>query len=200
MQVLITDLESVLIPEIWVEIAENTGVKELKVTTREMPDYKKLMHYRLKILKENKINFDKIKNIISGIEPFSYAKQFLENVSKKMEIIIVTGSFYEFARPVVDKLGNYTLMANNLVINNGYIEKCVMRISDDKDKPVKLFNNLGFSTIGVGDSFNDLKLLKASKHPILFNPSEKVKHKLPQAKEARNLKKLEKEVLGIVNN
>ena len=198
MNVLITDLESVLIPEIWVEVAKKFGVKELEKTTREFPDYKKLMDYRIDILKEKNIDFEKIKTTVSEMEPLPHAKDFLDTVSNYMPVVIVSGSFFETAGIIVKQLGNYTLIANNLTIENGYIQCCDLRMNDNKNEPVEFFKGLGFNTIGVGDSFNDLPLLKSSDSPILFDPSEKIRDKISDANEAKDLKELEKKVLKII--
>lgn len=192
MFVLITDLESILIPEIWPRIANELKIKELLVTTREIPDFERLMKYRLKILRENEISLSDLQGITRRISPFPGAKNFLKRIEKEMEIVIVSDSFYEFSLPIVRKLGSYNFIANNFKIENNRITGCLFRFKGKKDKVVRFFKNLEFLTIGVGDSHNDYSLLKSSDYGILYNPSKDFRLRFPNLPVAKNFRELER--------
>jgi phosphoserine/homoserine phosphotransferase len=170
------DLEGVLVPEIWVAFAEETGIPELKKTTRDEPDYDKLMQYRLDILKEHHLGLNEIQETISRINPMEGAKEFLDELRSFTQVIIISDTFKEFAAPLMKKLGWPTLFCNELeVADDGAITGYKMRIHDSKLSTVKGLQSIGFQTIASGDSFNDLGMIRASKAGFLFRTTEEIK-------------------------
>lgn len=170
------DLEGVLVPEIWVAFAEETGIPELKKTTRDEPDYDKLMQYRLDILKEHGLGLREIQNTISRIDPMDGAKDFLDELRSFTQVIIISDTFKEFAAPLMKKLGYPTLFCNELeVAGDGAITGYKMRIQNSKLSTVKGLQSIGFQTIASGDSFNDLGMIRASKAGFLFRTTDEIK-------------------------
>ena len=175
------DLEGVLVPEIWVEFAETVGIPELKKTTRDEPDYDKLMAYRLNILKENGYGLKEIQDVIATLDPLPGAKEFLDQVRAEGQVVIISDTFTQFAQPLMKKLGYPTIFCNELVVaENGEITGYKMRIDDSKYSTVKALQAAGFETIASGDSFNDLRMIKASKAGFLFRSTDSIKADNPE--------------------
>ena len=169
-------MEGVLVPGIWIAFSRATGIEELKRTTRDEPDYDKLMKFRLAILKEHKLGLNEIKKVISGIDPFPGAKEFLDALRKKTQVLILSDTFEQFAAPLMEKLGMPTLFCNTLeVAPDGEITGYRMRIANSKLSTVRALQSIGFETIAAGDSFNDLGMIRASKAGFLFRSTEKIK-------------------------
>ncbi|MBQ9961176.1 MAG: bifunctional phosphoserine phosphatase/homoserine phosphotransferase ThrH [Firmicutes bacterium] len=170
------DLEGVLVPEIWIEFAEVTGIPELKKTTRDEPDYDKLMKYRIDILKEHGLGLKEIQDTIAKIDPLPGAKEFLDALRENGQVVIVSDTFTQFAKPLMKKLGWPTLMCNELVVaEDGTIVDFKMRVDDSKYSTVKALQSAGFETIASGDSFNDLRMIKAGKAGFLFRSTDAIK-------------------------
>ena len=170
------DMEGVLVPEIWIAFAEATGIPELKLTTRDEPDYDKLMKYRIDILNKNNLGLKEIQQTIAKIDPLEGAKEFLDKLRKKTQVIILSDTFTQFGMPLMEKLGNPTLFCNTLeVAENGDITGYKMRVEKSKYSTVKALQSVGFDTIAAGDSHNDLGMIKASKAGFLFKSTDKIK-------------------------
>ena len=180
MNVVCLDLEGVLVPEIWIEFAERTGIDGFRRTTRDEPDYDKLMQYRLELLKEHKLGINEISEVIAGIDPLPGAKDFLDKLRTKTQAIILSDTFYEFARPLMAKLGWPTLFCNKLEISgSGEITGYRLRCPATKLTTVKALQSCGFTTIAAGDSHNDLGMIRASKAGFLFRSTEAIKSANP---------------------
>jgi phosphoserine/homoserine phosphotransferase len=175
------DLEGVLVPEIWIAFAEASGIPELKRTTRDEPDYDKLMNYRLGILKEHGLGLKEIQQTIATIDPMPGAKEFLDELRSICQVIILSDTFNEFATPLMKKLGWPTIFCNSLeVAESGEITGFKMRIEQSKLTTVKALQSIGYDTIASGDSYNDLGMIKASKAGFLFKSTEQIKRDNPQ--------------------
>lgn len=175
------DVEGVLVPEIWVAFAEESGIPELKRTTRDEPDYDKLMNWRLSILKEHGLGLKEIQETISRIDPLPGAREFLDKLRSFTQVILISDTFTEFAAPLMEKLGFPTLFCNSLeVAEDGEITGFKMRIEQSKLSTVKALQSIGFDTIASGDSYNDLGMIKASKAGFLFRSTEQIKADNPQ--------------------
>lgn len=175
------DVEGVLVPEIWVAFAEESGIPELKRTTRDEPDYDKLMNWRLNILKEHGLGLKEIQETISRIDPLPGAREFLDTLRSFTQVILISDTFTEFAAPLMEKLGYPTLFCNSLeVAEDGEITGFKMRIEQSKLSTVKALQSIGFDTIASGDSYNDLGMIKASKAGFLFRSTEQIKADNPQ--------------------
>lgn len=180
MDIVCLDLEGVLVPEIWIAFSEATGIPELKRTTRDEPDYDKLMNYRLNILKEHRLGLKEIQQTIAGIDPLPGAKEFLDELRTLTQVLILSDTFTEFAKPLMKKLGWPTLFCNSLkVAENGEITGYQMRIANSKLTTVKALQSAGFQTIAAGDSFNDLGMIRAGKAGFLFRSTEQIKKDNP---------------------
>ena len=176
MNVVCLDMEGVLVPEIWIAFAEATGIPELKKTTRDEPDYDKLMGYRLDILKEHGLGLKEIQETIAKIDPMEGAKEFLDELRKLTQVIILSDTFTQFGMPLMEKLGWPTLFCNTLeVAPNGDITGYKMRVEKSKYSTVKALQSVGFDTIAAGDSHNDLGMIKASKAGFLFKSTDQIK-------------------------
>ncbi len=183
MNIACLDLEGVLVPEIWIAFAEKTGLKELRLTTRDWPDYDKLMHYRLDILKREKLGLKEIQNTIAGIEPFEGAREFLDELRARGQVIIISDTFTQFAQPLMKKLGWPTLFCNTLeVAKDGAITGYQMRCKDSKLSTVRALQSIGFETIAVGDSFNDIAMIRAGKAGFLFRSTKAIEEANPDLK------------------
>lgn len=181
MKLVCLDLEGVLVPEIWIAFAEETGLEELKKTTRDEPDYDKLMQYRLDILAENNLGLEQIQNTIENIDPLPGALEFLNELRELTQVVIISDTFSEFAKPLMKKLGYPTLFCNDLdVAEDGKITGIKMRLEDSKLNTVKAFQLAGCETIASGDSFNDLGMIKQSQHGFLFRSTESIKKDYPE--------------------
>ena len=180
MDIVCLDLEGVLVPEIWIACSEATGIPELKRTTRDEPDYDKLMNFRLNILKEHHLGLKEIQNTIAGIDPLPGAKEFLDKLRTLTQVLILSDTFTEFAKPLMEKLGWPTLFCNSLeVAPDGEITGYRMRIKNSKLTTVKALQSAGFETIAAGDSFNDLGMIKAGRTGFLFRSTEQIKKDNP---------------------
>ena len=181
MNIVCLDLEGVLVPEIWVAFAEETGIPELKKTTRDEPDYDKLMKWRLGILKEHGLGLKEIQETITKIDPMPGAKEFLDELRSMTQVIIISDTFTQFAAPLMKKLGWPTIFCNSLeVAENGEITGYRMRVENSKYSTVKALQSIGFETIASGDSHNDLGMIKASKAGFLFKSTEQIKKDNPE--------------------
>ena len=175
MNIVCLDMEGVLVPEIWIEFSKKSGIPELKRTTRDEPDYDKLMHWRLGILREHGLGLKEIQEVIAQIDPLPGAKEFLDELRKDMQVIIISDTFTQFAMPLMAKLGYPALFCNSLVVGeDGMTEDFKMRIENSKLSTVKALQSIGFDTIASGDSYNDLAMIKASKAGFLFKSTEKI--------------------------
>ena len=181
MNIVCLDLEGVLVPEIWIAFAEETGIPELKKTTRDEPDYDKLMNYRLKILKEHGLGLKEIQETIAKIDPLPGAKEFLDKLRETTQVIIISDTFTQFAAPLMKKLGWPTIFCNTLeVAKDGTITGFKMRCEQSKLSTVKALQSVGFETIASGDSHNDLGMIQASKAGFLFRTTDQIKADYPQ--------------------
>lgn len=193
------DLEGVLVPEIWIAFAEESNIPELRRTTRDEPDYDKLMKWRLEILKEHGLGLKEIQATIAKIEPLEGAKQFLDELRSFMQVIIISDTFSEFASPLMEKLGWPTIFCNSLeTAENGDITGYKMRCSESKLTTVKALKSIGYEIIAAGDSHNDLAMIQAGKAGFLFRSTEKIKADYPQIpayEEYADLMKAIKEVV-----
>lgn len=174
------DLEGVLVPEIWIAFAEASGIPELKRTTRDEPDYDKLMKWRLGILKEHGLGLKEIQETIEKIDPMPGARTFLDELRELGQVIIISDTFTQFAKPLMKKLGWPTIFCNELeVAEDGEITGFRMRIEQSKLSTVKALQSIGFETIASGDSYNDLGMIRASKAGFLFKSTDQIKHDNP---------------------
>lgn len=181
MNVVCLDMEGVLVPEIWIAFAEQTGIPELRLTTRDEPDYDKLMKYRIKILKEHGLGLKEIQDVISKIDLMPGAKKFLDELRSITQVVILSDTFDQFATPLMKKLDWPTIFCNTLeVAPDGEILDFHMRCPQSKLTTVKALQSMGFDTIASGDSFNDLGMIQASKAGFLFKSTDKIKADYPQ--------------------
>ncbi len=176
MNIVCLDMEGVLVPEIWIAFAEASGIPELRRTTRDEPDYNKLMNWRLGILKEHGLGLREIQRTIATIDPMPGAKDFLDALRRDTQVIILSDTFEQFAMPLMEKLGWPTLFCNTLqVAGSGEITGFTMRIPQSKLTTVKALQSIGYETIAAGDSYNDLGMIRASKAGFLFKSTDKIK-------------------------
>lgn len=195
------DLEGVLVPEIWIAVAEEMEIGELRLTTRDVPDYDVLMKRRIAILRENNIRLRDIQRVIAGLKPLPGAKNFLARLRSRFQVIILSDTYYEFAGPLMKKLGEPTLFCNWLETDSrGFIVNYRLRQRNGKEKAVRGLKGLGFSVCAVGDSYNDLTMLKAADRGIFFKPPEKIKEEYPNFKVTRNYRELLKALYGPVSS
>ena len=181
MNIVCLELEGVLVPEIWIAFAEASGIPELKRTTRDEPDYNKLMNWRLGILKEHGLGLKEIQETIAKIDPLPGAKEFLDELRSMTQVIIISDTFTQFATPLMKKLGWPTIFCNSLeVADDGEITGFKMRIENSKLTTVKALQSIGYETIAAGDSYNDLGMIQASKAGFLFKSTEKIKTDHPE--------------------
>ena len=181
MNVVCLDMEGVLVPEIWIAFSEKSGIPELRRTTRDEPDYNKLMRWRLGILKEHGLGLREIQDVISQMNPMEGAKAFLDELRSFTQVIILSDTFSQFAQPLMKKLGWPTIFCNDLVVaENGEITDYRMRCEKSKLTTVRALQSIGFETIASGDSYNDLDMILASKAGFLFRSTEKIKADYPK--------------------
>ena len=181
MNVVCLDMEGVLVPEIWVAFAEESGLTMLKRTTRDEPDYDKLMKWRLGILKEHGYKLEDVQKVIAKLEPLEGAKEFLDELRQLTQVIILSDTFTQFALPLMRKLGMPTIFCNELTVaEDGEITGHRMRCENSKYTTVRALQSMGFDTIAAGDSFNDLGMIQASKAGFLFRSTEQIKKDYPQ--------------------
>ena len=183
MNIVCLDLEGVLAPEIWVAFAEKAGIPDLMRTTRDEPDYDKLMKFRLDVLRRHGMGLPQIQEVIADIQPVPGAKEFLDDLRAQTQVIIISDTFTQFAKPLMKKLGWPTLFCNSLeVAEDGTITGFKMRIENSKLTTVKALQSAGFDTIAAGDSFNDLGMIKASRAGFLFRTTDQIKKDYPELK------------------
>lgn len=181
MQIACLDLEGVLVPEIWINVAERTGIEALRVTTRDIPDYDVLMRQRLKILDEHRLKLADIQKVIAGMGPLPGAHDFINTLREKFQVIILSDTFYDFAAPLMKQLGHPTLLCHRLHIDgDGRVADYHLRMPDQKREAVKALHNLKFKVIAAGDSYNDTSMLSEADAGILFRPPQNVIDEFPQ--------------------
>ncbi len=181
MKLICLDLEGVLVPEIWVAFAEASKIPELKKTTRDEPDYDKLMRWRLSVLKEHGLGLKEIQETIASIDPLPGAKEFLDELRSFAQVIIISDTFTEFAQPLMKKLGWPTIFCNSLVVaEDGEITDYKMRVENSKLTTVRALQSIGFETVASGDSYNDLGMILAGQSGFLFRTTEQIKADYPQ--------------------
>ncbi len=176
MYIVCPDLEGILVPEIWISVSERTGIKELRLTTRDIPDYDQLMRRRLEILKREGLRITDIQKVIQSMSPLDGAIEFLEWIRERFQLILVSDTFVEFADPLLEKLNRPTLFCNSLIIDlDGTIVNYRLRQRDGKRHVVKALKDLGYKVIAIGDSYNDTTMLSEANESILFRPPENIK-------------------------
>ena len=181
MDIVCLDLEGVLVPEIWIAFAKASNIPELKRTTRDEPDYDKLMRWRLSVLKEHGLGLKEIQETIASIDPLPGAKEFLDELRSFAQVIIISDTFTEFAQPLMKKLGWPTIFCNSLVVaEDGEITDYKMRVENSKLTTVRALQSIGFETVASGDSYNDLGMILAGKSGFLFRTTEQIKADYPQ--------------------
>ena len=181
MEVICLDLEGVIIPEIWISVAEKTGIESLRATTREVPDYDRLMQQRLRILNENNLGLPMIQEVINSLTPLTGALKFLDELREDFQIIILSDTFYEFAEPFMQKLKRPTIFCHRLETNSdGKIINYHLRMKDHKREAVKAFNLLNYTVYAAGDSYNDTSMLSEAEYGFLFNAPENIITAFPQ--------------------
>ncbi|MBR6707964.1 MAG: bifunctional phosphoserine phosphatase/homoserine phosphotransferase ThrH [Clostridia bacterium] len=180
MEIVCLDMEGVLVPEIWIAFSKASGIPELKRTTRDEPDYDKLMKWRIGILREHRLGLNEIREVIASIDPMEGAKEFLDSLRKRAQVIILSDTFTQFAMPLMEKLGLPTLFCNTLEVGcGGEITGYRMRVEKSKLTTVKALQSIGYDTIAVGDSYNDLGMIRASKAGFLFRSTESIRRDNP---------------------
>ena len=176
MTVVCMDLEGVLVPEIWIAFSKASGIPELSRTTRDEPDYDKLMKWRIGILKEHNLGLKEIQEIISGMQPFEGAKEFLDELRSMTQAVVISDTFTQFGMPLMQKLGYPTLFCNELIVDeNGMITDYKMRVENSKYTTIKALQAMGYRTVAFGDSYNDLAMIKNSRAGFLFRTTDKIK-------------------------
>ncbi len=174
------DLEGVLTPEIWIAFAESTGIPELRRTTRDEPDYSRLMEFRLSVLRRHGLGLREIREVIGAMEPLPGAREFLDELRRRGQVVIISDTFQEFAMPLMEKLGYPTLFCNSLTLGpGGEIEGYAMRCVNSKLATVRALQSIGFETISVGDSYNDLAMIRASRAGFLFRTTCEIRSENP---------------------
>ncbi len=174
------DLEGVLVPEIWINVARVTGIEELRLTTRDVPDYDELMRYRLRILAEHDLRLSDIQRVIAGLGPLPGAAAMLDWLRERFQVVILSDTFYEFGMPLMAQLGHPTLLCHRLVVRDDRIVDYLLRLPDQKRQAVEHFQQLNFRVVATGDSYNDTTMLAAADAGILFSPPQNVIDEFPQ--------------------
>ncbi|MGA8048912.1 MAG: bifunctional phosphoserine phosphatase/homoserine phosphotransferase ThrH, partial [Burkholderiales bacterium] len=181
MQLVCLDLEGVLVPEIWIEFAERTGIEALKRTTRDEPDYDKLMRYRLDLLRRHRLRLSDIEQVIAAMRPLAGAAEFLDRLRARYQVVVLSDTFYEFAGPLMQQLGRPTLFCHRLEVGEeGYISDYRLRMPDQKRAAVRAFQGLRYRVIAAGDSYNDTAMLAAADAGIFFRPPAAIAAQFPQ--------------------
>lgn len=181
MNIVCLDLEGVLVPEIWIAFSEATGIPEFRRTTRDEPDYDKLMKWRIDLLREHGLGLKEIQDTIATIDPLPGALEFMDQLREMTQVVILSDTFTEFAKPLMKKLGWPTIFCNSLVVSDdGFITDFTMRIENSKLSTVRALQSIGFETIAAGDSYNDLDMILNSQAGFLFRSTEKIKADYPQ--------------------
>lgn len=190
------DFESVLVPEVWMEVAKNTGIKELQLTTRDITDYDELMRTRIKILSENNLKLEDVQKVIKNMEPLKGALEFLNWIRQSYPLVILSDTYYEFAWPLIKKLNYPNLFCHSLEIDNtGRITNYFLRKSGTKQDVVKAFKNLGFFTVAIGDSYNDVDMLQEANRGLFLHASEKVKEDFSNILAFKNYRELKNYII-----
>lgn len=201
MEIVCLDLEGVLVPEIWIAFAEKTGIPELKRTTREEPDYDKLMHYRMDILEKNHLTLKDIQDVIAKIKPLDGAKEFLDKLRELTQVVILSDTFSEFAKPLMRQLGFPTILCNSLDIDDrGMMVGIKMRQNDGKRKAIEGFRNMGFRTFAAGDSYNDLTMIHTADAGCLFRAPENILKEEPTLRLCTDYDQFYEEIEAFVLN
>ena len=199
MDIVCLDLEGVLVPEIWIAFAEKTGITELKRTTRDEPDYSKLMAWRMDILREHSLTLTDIQNTISEIKPLEGAKEFLDKLRAMTQVVILSDTFREFASPLMKQLGWPTILCNSLVVDeNNMLSGMVLRQTDGKRKAIEGFRSMGFRTFAAGDSYNDLTMIHTADKGCLFRAPERILLEEPDLKLCTTYDEFFKEIEAFV--
>lgn len=199
MEIVCLDLEGVLVPEIWIAFAEKTGITELKKTTRDEPDYNKLMAWRMDILREHSLTLTDIQNTISEIKPLEGAKEFLDKLRAMTQVVILSDTFREFASPLMKQLGWPTILCNSLVVDeNNMLSGMVLRQTDGKRKAIEGFRSMGFRTFAAGDSYNDLTMIHTADKGCLFRAPERILLEEPDLKLCTTYDEFFKEIEAFV--
>ena len=199
MEIVCLDLEGVLVPEIWIAFAEKTGITELKKTTRDEPDYNKLMAWRMDILREHSLTLTDIQNTISEIKPLEGAKEFLDKLRAMTQVVILSDTFREFASPLMKQLGWPTILCNSLVVDeNNMLSGMVLRQTDGKRKAIAGFRSMGFRTFAAGDSYNDLTMIHTADKGCLFRAPERILLEEPDLKLCTTYDEFFKEIEAFV--
>lgn len=183
MEIVCLDLEGTLVPEIWIAFSEKTGIQELRITTREEPDYSKLMDFRMKILREHGYTLKDIQDVIATIEPLDGAREFLDKVRMLTQVVILSDTFTEFAKPLMEKLGWPTILCNSLSVDeDNMLTGIVMRQSDGKRKAIEAFRSINYRTFAAGDSYNDLTMIRTADSGCLFRAPANILREEPDLK------------------
>jgi len=183
MEIVCLDLEGTLVPEIWIAFSEKTGIQELRITTREEPDYSKLMDFRMKILREHGYTLKDIQDVIATIEPLNGAREFLDKVRRLTQVVILSDTFTEFAKPLMEKLGWPTILCNSLVVDeDNMLTGIVMRQPDGKRKAIEAFRSINYRTFAAGDSYNDLTMIRTADSGCLFRAPANILREEPDLK------------------
>jgi phosphoserine/homoserine phosphotransferase len=199
MYIVCLDVEGVLVPEIWIAFSEASGIPELRITTRDEPDYDKLMKYRIGILKEHGLGLREIRQVISTIEPLPGAREFLDTLRAETQVILISDTFEQFAGPLMRKLGDPTLFCNTLEVGaDGEITGYRMRVANSKLTTVKALQSIGFETIARGDSFNDLAMIQASKAGFLFRTTDQIRRDYPDIPAFEDYADLTAAIRGVI--
>ena len=200
MEIICLDLEGVLVPEIWIAFAEKTGLEQLRITTREEPDYHKLMNYRMDILRKNNLTLKDIQDVIATIRPLDGAKEFLEKVRSITQVVILSDTFSEFAQPLMKQLGWPTILCNSLETDSdNMLTGIVMRQEDGKRKAIEGFRNMGFRTFAAGDSYNDLTMIRKADKGCLFRAPENILKECPDLRLCTTYDQFFEEISSFVN-
>ena len=194
MKILCTDLEGTLAPEIWQEIGNEYQIKDLLLTTREIPNFEELMQKRMDVLSKNKISYSNLKSFVQSIKPYDEAKDFLESLAERYQVVIVSDTFYELGLPVVQEIGNYPLLCHKLKIENDNIIGYEKRQEEPKKNVVKAFKNMNYECFCIGDSYNDIQMIDESDGAFIFAPDE-VKASRPDIISFDNYNDLKKHLL-----
>jgi phosphoserine/homoserine phosphotransferase len=201
MHLVCSDLEGIFLPEIWIQFAQTTGIQELRLTTRDISDYDVLMKHRLKILQERGLKLPDIQTVIAGMDPHDGALEFLEWIRSVSQILVVSDTFVEFAGPLMKKLGYPTLLCNTLTVAaDGTISDYRLRQTDGKRKVAEAMRGLNYRVIGIGDSYNDISMLSASDHGILYRPPDNVRREYPAFPVATDFVELKAMIASILSN
>ena len=195
MQVICLDLEGVLVPEIWIEFSKRTSIPELARTTRDEPDYDKLMKFRIALLEQHRLKLADIQNVIAGMGPMAGAREFLDDLRSRYQVLILSDTFYEFAQPLMRQLGWPTLLCHRLDVDaNGFVRRHVLRMPDQKRHAVNALRGLNFQVIAAGDSYNDTGMLSAAHAGFFIHPPESITKQFPQFPVTRNYAELTRHI------